>query len=284
MPCESAAAGLIALGSMSQRLMVEGSNDLISHYKRIERAASDSPNQIYLRRSDSRGRFLLEHKSKDGMVWARSEPTYGSRSSNRMSLKQRRIILPPTAFEWHFDGEGPVQMAHGAELPHHGFYKRLMTNAEPLPSNLMHSDSAICLAGRVGGGSVSKDLFSTIRFQIHDYIADLSQLLTIHNWSPRTISRMTFFNSRTGNLDRNTGLTRLVVADGDAALLRVIETPEFRSSDVIGVIQRAIERERLEAIGIKLSELAQWYVPDSKSQKHFLPAPTGITASFLERR
>ena len=81
-------------------------------------------------------------------------------------------------------------------------------------------------------------------------------------------------------LDRNTGLTRLVVADGDAAFLKVVDAKEFASSDVIGVVHRTIARENLEAIGIKLSSLRQWYVPDPTTEP-LLPA--GITVLTLRR-
>jgi len=84
---------------------------------------------------------------------------------------------------------------------------------------------------------------AALRFESHGHIADLGQLLTVHRWSPDTVSRVTFFNSRTSQLDRSAGATDLVVADGDLAFLKVLEAPEFRHSDVVGVIHRAVERD-----------------------------------------
>ena len=77
----------------------------------------------------------------------------------------------------------------------------------------------------------------------------------------------------------------MVVADGDTAFLRAIEAPEFRDSDVVGVIHRTVERDRLESIGTKLAELSQqWYAPDAETLEHISPTPTGITVSALKRR
>ena len=281
MPCESAAAGLVALGAMRRRFAVNGANDSISHYQRIEQLVAKHGEEIFLRHNNYKGRFLVETKDQKGVIWVRSEAADNTRLSNRNKLT-RTIILSANACDWRFDGEAPVQAAQGAELPHRVLYENLVATSATIGSNFSHSDYCICLAGRVAGESVSKNVFAGIRFRNHDDVADLSQLLTIHDWVPRTISRMSFFNTRTAQLDRNTGLTRLVVADGDAAFLRVIDAPEFQSSDVVGVIHRAVERERLEAVGVKISELAQWYAPDNHN--YIPPAPAGITTSTLTRR
>ena len=96
-------------------------------------------------------------------------------------------------------------------------------------------------------------------------------------------SRVTFFNSRARQLDRNTGSTSLVVADGDSAFLRAIDAREFQQSDVVGVIHRTVERDRLESIGTKLADLSQWYVPDGNVLDP-VPQPRGITVSVLQGR
>jgi hypothetical protein len=283
MPCESAAASLVALGAMCRRLTVDGANDVISHYQRIERLATNKDTETYLRHGKYKGRFHLEGKDRDGVIWVRSETAESSRVSSRTRLT-RVGVLPLNACDWYFDGEAPVQAAQGAQLPYGDFYAEFTDSCAPIRANFSHSDSGICLAGRAAGESVSRSVSAEIRFQNRGCVADLSQLLTIHNWSLRTISRVTFFNTRTGHLDRNTGLTRLVVADGDAAFLKVIEAAEFRSSNVLGVIHRAIERERLEVIGVKLAELAQWYTTDTVLQNGMPLVPPGITILALQRR
>jgi hypothetical protein len=146
----------------------------------------------------------------------------------------------------------------GAGLPYRRFYEDLIEGAAaPLEPNLARSDSAICLASRVAGESVSRAAFSAIRFECQNSMANLAGLLTVHRWSPETVSRVTFFNSRTQQLDRDAGFTSLVVADGDTAFLRAVDAPEFRQSDIVGVVHRAVERDRLESIGTKLASLSQ---------------------------
>jgi hypothetical protein len=279
MPCESAAAGLVVLGAMRRRLAVHDANDSLAHFQRIERLAGHKEVQTFLRHDTYLGRFRLESKDPRGFVWVRREQT----SSGKNSL--RTIILPSHANAWRFDGEAPIQNVLGIELPYGSFYGQLMQDGfPPIQANLATSDSGICLAGRVAGESVSKNILDSILFQSHDQAVPLPNLLTIQRWSPGTISRVTFFNTRTGQIDRSTGCTRIVIADGDGAFLKVIEAADFRHSNVIGVVHRVLERDRLEALGIKIAELAQWYAPDSELLKELPPSPGGITISMLKRR
>jgi hypothetical protein len=273
MPCESAAAGLLALGAIRLRLSVAGANDMNSHYQRIEQLAAKNEFGTFLRNDKYKGRFRLEGKDRAGVIWVRNE------------TKAVRIgIFPLNACEWRLDGEAPVTTVGGAALPHTNIYEEFLSAPPTLRSNFMRSDSAICLAGRAAGESISKAQFSGIRFQSHGRSVDLSTLITVQSWSPGTVSRLTFFNTRTGVLDRKTGLTRLVITDGDSAFLKALEAKEFQSSDVLGVVHRVVERERLESVGIKIAGLAQWYIADSDRQDCMSPAPCGITFTALRRR
>jgi len=193
-------------------------------------------------------------------------------------------VLPQNACEWYFDGEAPVRAIQGAGLPDIELYKSLAIDGFVSAANLHQSDSEICLAGRITGESASRSIFEQVRFRKDSHCADLPHLLTIHHWSPGTISRVTYFNSRTNELDRNAGLTRLVVADGDGAFLRVLDREEFTSSDVVGVIHRSVERDRLDSIGFKIAELQQWYSPDVSMSKRIPPPPSGIATIFLRRK
>lgn len=280
MPCESAAAGLVALGGIRYRLGVEGANDCTAHYERIARLLGARRN-IFLRHKEYRGRFFVDGKDKHGFIRVCREDIDNSRLSAKTKFKST-IVLPNNATDWHFDGEAPVRTAQGSELPHKRVYELIVGKPSVLKGNLTRSDSSLCLAGRVSGESASKNIFSEVRFRQGDEIADLAHLLTVQDWSPGgNVSRINFFNTRTAHLDRNTGLAKVVVADGDVAFLRVLEAPEFSSTDVVGVIHRTVARENLEAIGFKLSSLTQWYapIPDQGSRP-----PLGITVYTMRRR
>jgi hypothetical protein len=173
----------------------------------------------------------------------------------------------------------------GLGLSYGPIYERLIQGAPaPVQANLEQSDSAVCFATRVAGESVSRNILASIRFQDDDVVADLTRLLTVHHWFSGGISRVTLFNPRTRQHDRPTGATRLVVADGDAAFLRILETAVFDDCDVLCVMNRTVERDRLESIGTKLTDLAQWYAPDGELLNCVPSPPRGITISALKRR
>jgi hypothetical protein len=284
MPCESAGAGLVALGAIRRRLALPDASDSLSHFQRIEKLAGRCDNETFLRHDTMKGRFRLDGKDLRGLVWARRVPSAAGDPFTQDGLP-RVALLPHHAGHWRLEREAPTEALQGAGLPYEPHYTDLVDGAAaPLPSNLAQSDSAICLAGRVAGESVSRNAFAAIRLECAGQVADLTQLLTVHRWSPDTVSRVTFFNSRTGQLDRNTGSTDLVVADGDSAFLKALDADAFGGSDVLGVIHRAVERDRLESVSTKLGNLSQWFAPDDDIAAALAPLPTGITVLTLMRR
>jgi hypothetical protein len=276
MPCDSAAAGLIALGAMRKVLETDEANDTAAHFERIKALTANGAENWFLRHKSKRlkGRFVVE-KIDRGMVWVHEE---------RSKTRVRTTITPKDANDWQFEGEAPVQALAGNPVPYDEFYAGLIPGAEqPLAANLRLSDSRVCFAGRVGGERASRRALEGVRFQTSGRTSDLSELLTIQAWSPGLISRVTFFNARTRKLDRATGIPQVIIADGDQAFLKVIETEAFRNGDVVGVIHRTMERNRLEAVGNKMADLSQqWYSPDTQASAGN-QSPKGITISVLRR-
>jgi len=186
--------------------------------------------------------------------------------------------------EFYIDGDPAPEWnnSHG-ELPA-GIYSQLIPDAPILPENLRRSYSGLCLAGRVAGESHTRNLCASIRFRDQGPETALDQLLAVHGWSKSVVSRVSFFNARTLEFDRACVNPSLAVADGDVSFLRIMTRTEFSHGDVIAVVDRTMERDRLEAVGHKLSDLSQWYVPDSDLVAKLPPAPRGISVAILRRR
>ncbi|CAN5483400.1 hypothetical protein BH20ACI3_BH20ACI3_39660 [soil metagenome] len=171
-------------------------------------------------------------------------------------------------------------------------YDVIVGSAPIVAINLQRSFSGLCLAGRVAGETASYEAYASIRFRINNIEYGLSDLLTVQGWDQFSeISRMTFFNARTQQVDR--GLyapalvvyaPALVVADGDGSFLRVLGRSEFQRSDVIGVIQRTIERDNLEAVGNRMLGLHQWYAEDIERMDQLPTMPKGVSVAILRRR
>jgi hypothetical protein len=278
MPCDSAGAALVTLGAVQFRLSLADANEVDAHFQRIQRAADEAPGTIFLRQNVERGRFVVRGRNRSGEVYVEQDPP--PRRGRYWTW-----IFPHSATSWTFEGEAPVQVLDGGEIPYGAFYNGFLNGAPPLfGPNLRRSDSAVCLAGRITGETASRSIATSIRFYLGKSTADLTQLLTIHRWSGETASRAVFFNTRTEQFDSHSGLPRLVIADGDQAFLRVLAGKAFQNSHVIGVLHRVIERERLEAIAVKIQDLGQWYDEDGDFLNQLGVAPHGLTISVLRRR
>lgn len=254
-------------------------DDLHSHLERLRQLARKGATDVVLRHDVHRGRFLFDKVDSAGTVWVRQE-------AGKVSKKQplRMAILPDRATAWTFEGEPPAQVVDGDEVPYGAIYDGFEDLDPALESNLKRSDSGVCLAGRMMGAAASQSIASSIRLGSRDSDAGLDQLLTVHAWLPNTVSRVSFFNSRMRELDRPGNPPLVVAADGDQAFLTVLENDRFRHTDVVGVMHRAVERDRLEAISEKLAHLRQWYTVDSAFAAGFADPPCGISLLSLRYR
>lgn len=279
-PCESAGAALLTLGAMRFRLSQEGADDLAAHFARLQALAgtshADSPLCDIRSRGRRAGPFLVSSVEQDtGHVWVRHTTIEGD----------RRLITPATAMNWRFHDEPPLQLQHGARIPYRELYNRLLSGADAIcPGNLARSDSAICLMTRPRGERATRAVAADIRLAAGGLEAGLDELLTVRHWAAERISRVVLFNTRKGEFDRHTRPPQLVVADGDDAFLRSLNEPEMRLADVIGIVPRTLDRDRLEALGHRLADLEQWYRRDEPLSAGIGELPVGVSVALLVRR
>lgn len=296
MPCDSAGAGLVALGAIIRDLTSPNANDVDGHYNALRRYAyqyltscrpcdtrcyPQSKGCGYTSEASGRVRYkgkkIWEVADKtnlaDGSIWFYRDP------------KQWQWLNPKYATEWQLDGEPPPQLINQSKALSEQAYDSIVDGASIVYNNLQRSFSALCLAGRIAGKTASQTAYSSIRFRVREVEYGLQDLLTVHGWNKDSeVSRITFFNPRTQQLDRSAYAPALVVADGDASFLRVLDYPEFQRSDIIGVINRAIERDNLEAVGNRMLGLRQWYSEDIELLDRLPIAPKGINVAIIRRR
>lgn len=275
-PCDSSAAGLICLGAMCRRLSLADANDQAAHFTRIESLVRERNENVVLRQEGRRGRFVADVAQEPGMVWVRE---LGSRRSTRQTITLR------TAGNWTVDGEPPVRIQDRLALSEVSLYGGIsgLMNLEVLERNLSLSDSAVCLGGRSLGQAATREMLKGTRFRLRGAESDLAKLLSVHQWSPGTVSRVSYFNSRTRELDRQTRKPDFVVTEGDTAFLRAFEQEEFRNSDILAVVPRTLDRDALEAVGSKLASLSQWYQREEFPE---VPAgmPRSVSATVMRKR
>jgi hypothetical protein len=296
MPCDSAAAGLIAVGAMVRDLADPRANDVDGHYDKL---------LLYARQflescesCDMKCKPEIKHcghaKQATGKLRSPLLPHQTFKISTRTNFEERTLAwtyrngviewpTPQYAINWHIEGEPPPEWNQPDGELSSNTYQALLDELTVLPENLKRSYSGLCFAGRAGGESVSRELCSSIRFNngIAEY--GLDELLTIHGWSKCNVSRIAFFNPRTEKLDRSNAASNLVIADGDTSFLKVCDHAQFAASDIIGVIHRNVERDRLEAVGAKILP-NQWMSADTDKLCELPTLPRGISIAILKER
>ncbi|HSS20974.1 MAG TPA: hypothetical protein VLL54_12940 [Pyrinomonadaceae bacterium] len=303
MPCDSAGAGLVALGAMVRGLTNPDANDVHGYHEALLRYARQylescrscemrcEPQEKRCGYSEEASGFV---RYKDNKVWEVSELAFGSiwyahtfPSTERIpvSRAERRWLSPKDAIDWQIDGEAWPQLGDESDPLPIDAYSNLIPTASIVKENLRRSFSGLCLAGRTVGEATTREMYSLIHFRIGGSEHTLTELLTVKGWNTdRRASRITYLNARTETIDRGSYPPSLVVADGDLSFLKVLSFPLFQRSDVIGVIHRAIERDNLEALGNRLNGLRQWYEEDTDLVGHLHQVPMGISVALLKKR
>lgn len=276
MPCESPASGLLALGVLRKCLEQDNANDLENHYRRLVEYADQPENNIEVRHSNFSGVFKLEGVDQDGRIvlWRRKK-----RGPERIS-----VPCSDAAF-LRVNDAAPITVYPGEQSLDPLLYESMTQSGGALnPSNLSKTYSRICLAGLGAGEAVTRRSMESVSFRSGGREATLARLLTIQGWSPGMVSRILFFNSRTGVFDRAHESIRMVIADGDHAFLKAVDNNAFTGGDIIGVIHRNMERDRLERIADKLESLRQWFTVNDFPLPRMPEKPSGMEFLVLAGR
>ena len=296
LPCDSSASGLIALGALVRGLCSTEASDLATHSAALTGYAHQFLTwcrkcEVKCNPKTRRCGFLEEAsgavRHRDGERYTITEVSKRSDWGDAVvcaNSRERRWLFGRATADWQIAGEPHLILgADGAPLSR-AFYDAFCIDSSLVPENLSQSFSGLCLSGRVAGESATRTIYRSIRFRLRESEADLATLLTIHGWQDsNSVSRVSYFNPRTGRFDRHACSPSLVVADGDESFLRALEHRDLQRSDVIGVVHRTVERARLETIGTRLGELRQWYDVDH-SLSQCPPPPEGISLATLRRR
>ena len=301
MPCDSAAAGLIALGAMVRDLTFPEANDVDGHYdkllqyarqylescSRCDAVCDPGKKQCgYIKQATGRLRSpLLPRQTVE--ISDKTDFEGGQIKWIQRDGRRNQMLVTPFpehAKNYHVEDEPTVIWNQPVGELSSGIYQSFVNEADILPVNLNRSYSGLCIAGRAAGEVASRDVCSRIKFSNGAGEFGLDGLLTVHEWSNGAVSRVAYFNPRTGRMDRNAAVPHMVVADGDTSFLKAADCAEFQQSDLIGVIHRTTERDILEAVGARMTAWRQWYDFDEETLYGLPPVPRGISISVLRRK
>jgi hypothetical protein len=297
MPCASPGAGFIALGAMISDLCNGHANTTNSHKEALFEYASqyldhcrDCPlvkcDPLFKKCGyDQKSTGIIRSIRRANHLYLVSDQT--DHKSKKLVLKDKngknaREINPEYICNLYVDGQPPAVSSSGEASLSGDVYQDLIDEAQICTANLKKSYSGLVLAGRAKGESDTRAAYEAVHFSSDTASHTLAGLLAIHGWAAPKVSRTAFYNTRTEQLDRDVALPRLVVSDGDSSFLKSVD--RFIGSDVIGVIDRSLDRDRLELIGQKIGSLKSWYQTDTEFQG-LLPIPVpGISITILKKQ
>lgn len=272
-PCDSPAAGLIALGALVRRLGEPESNDLGTHKRRIRELRPG--HRGTLRRNGDRGHYVVHRRDPDGTLWL-----------EHTVKKERLQFIEYRAGDWYFDGESPAEARTGSELPWLTLYRALAPSGFSIDeSNLRYSDSNIVLAGRSTGQAVLAEMLANLAFKHEANTASVLMLLALQDHQlAGNASRIRYLNPRASSgreFDRPGSAPRTVIADGSDALLCSLSSEPCESASIIAHIPRTDDQSRLEEVGERLGGLRQWFESDAEVVQRLPSPPHGIAVVSL---
>jgi hypothetical protein len=181
MPCDSAAAGLIALGALIRDLRNNTATNVGGHYDALLRYARQYIKSC--RNCDMRCKPELKRcgysSEATGLVRDKNKKLY--RISESTDFEHRRLVVaiergtwavwPKRATDLQIDGQPrPRLISAAGVLPAHA-YTAIINGAVIYPDNLRESHSGLCLAGRVAGEIASQKAFASVRFRFANIVA-----------------------------------------------------------------------------------------------------------------
>ncbi len=303
MPCDSAAAGLIALGALIGDLGNPEANNIEGHYDALLRYARQylqACRKCSLQKCEPKLEKCGYTAEASGRIRSSRHPRKIFTVSPSTDIERRRLAWespgkgkngpvvhypnPIDTIKWQVEGVPPVYESSNDEGLPKDIYQEIIEDAQFISGNLQGSFSGLCLAGRTMGKEATRQTYAAYRFRGKNGDDSLANLLTVNGWTASShLSRLVYFNSRTESFDRPDCSPALVIADGDVSFLKALSREEFQRSDIIGVMHRTIDRDRLEAVGNRLLGLRQWYEEDFETLKLLPEKPRGIGVSLMTK-
>ncbi|MBL6956389.1 MAG: hypothetical protein ISR54_06165 [Chlorobium phaeobacteroides] len=279
MPCDSPGAGLVAFGAMRYYLSAQplSGEEIHRHLEDVKARMLFSGKDMYRYIGEDDGNAVIEEiirlDKRRNPKRPKKEPITRTASLKGLDLR--------------FEDE-TILVSSNKALPNLQIYEQLVPQGNVInEGTLQQSHSAVCMAGKRKGVSVTKALLFDTYFEAGGKKASLHELLSLVDGTLDVVSRVTMYNARTGKIDRPGLPPEIVVVDGIDAFLKITEEMQrssnnnFSGANIVAVIDRTEKREKLDSLQAKVSELRQWYEPDLQE---FSAPPKGIAlATYFKR-
>lgn len=277
-PIKTPAAGLIALGAVAADLTNPSANDKERHYDSLLAYARQYLHACKTCKMRCRPDFrkcgyayestgILRHKDRPRYKLYVSSKTDFAAKVLRLSTKPDEAGALTTIEdpEWthnYFEDNGvPLLLARAAGSMPIKTVQDLFPDDIVSPGNLTASYSSLCLAGGAAGQTAMQGELAAFLFGSNSR-KSLAALLPINGWDngATELSRLVYFNTRgRGAFGQPINNPNLVIADGMDAFASVLSEKKLKGADVIALVSRVHERDKMEEFGALVEGQSQWY-------------------------
>jgi len=268
MPCDSPAAGFVALGAVIGDLRDKDATDRSLHRQSLLNSARqylESCSVCELEACNPERKRCGYVKKSDGKVRSVADPKKIFHFSSRTDFDDELIAVETKGrgrngpivrtlvdiHNWYLAEGYPSEVQEENNPLELTLLRELSArNLQPiLEENTRSSYSGLCIALRSMGAATTQKMFSAVRFQSAGAVRTLLDLLPVGRWKRgATASRLTVFNPRYQDETDSWRPPRLVIADGTDSCLRVLQNPLFQFCDVIALVNRMDNHERLQEL------------------------------------
>lgn len=301
MPCDSEAAGIIALGALRRDLERTTSNHVDTHFDLLSRACRERV-AVHMHREnsseelswdvrntvdDTRWRFVAYDGDLDIIVLeiATHRPVIKRKGKSIPNPNGAcsRYIMRDNAIGWQLRNCPLPQLPPDGKALEPSAYSSLPGCVGPiLEANLRRSYDGLVLVGQgAARDSTYMQKFYTAGFASADHRLPLGDLLTLHHSERKYIRRLRFLNERALQ-DEAVHAAWLVVADGISALLCAEKL--FPTSDIIGVCNRDASVEAIIQLKDWLNDISRYYTDMDANHCVAGEMPGGMMLRVLQRR
>lgn len=282
-PTKSPAAGLIALGAFTTDLSNPAANDKSRHYDTLlgyarqfltncrnckHRCNPDLVRCGYISESTGVLRNVNELRKK---YYIHPETNLQQKDLRLYSEHNGKVVKigfdnplhnPEGTYKYYIEGAAPLSLGGSTNRFDSSPINEIFCNQSFINENLTTSYSALCYAGIASGEIATQSELARFIFKT-SIKKSLAELLPIYGWNNGNmkLSRVIYYNSRgNGSFSQPVNNPNLVIADGTDALNSVLsQHKKLGDADVIAVVSRIIERNKMEEFSDKLDSLSQWY-------------------------
>lgn len=301
MPCESEAAGIIALGALRSDLERTAANHIDTHFDLLlrvcrERVAarlrhensSDVPAwDVRNVLDDTLWRFAAYNSDSDAIVLEQAKHRTVVRHKGRKIPNPHgacsRYIMRGQAIDWQLRNCALPQLPPDGKALEHFEYIDLPNCSGPiLGENLHRSYDGLVLVGQgAARDSNYMQKFYASGFASANRLLPLGDLLTLHHGERNYIRRLRFLNER-AHEDEAEHAAWLVVADGISALLCAEKL--FPASDIIGVCNRDASVAAIFQLKEWLNNMIRYYADIDSSNFLLGEMPAGMLLRVFQQR